>query len=57
MIGKLKKVKLRNVWVHEAKDFTSWLSDNLDILSDHIDCELSFLEREKNWLFFSRYIC
>lgn len=47
MIGKLKKVKLRNVWVHEAKDFTSWLSDNLDILSDHIDCELSFLEREK----------
>ena len=47
MIGKLKKVNLRNVWVNEAKDFTGWLSDNLDILSDHIDCELSLLEREK----------
>ncbi len=47
MIGKLKKVNLRNVWVNEAKDFTGWLSDNLDMLSDHIDCELSLLEREK----------
>ena len=47
MIGKLKKVNLRKVWMNEAKDFTTWLSDNLDILSDHIDCELSLLEREK----------
>lgn len=47
MIGKLEKVKLRNVWMNEAKDFTSWLSNNLDMLSDHIDCELSLLEREK----------
>ena len=47
MIGKLEKVNLRNVWMNEAKDFTSWLSNNLDMLSDHIDCELSLLEREK----------
>jgi hypothetical protein len=47
MIGRLIKVALRKVWEHEAKDFSNWLSNNLDILSDHIDCELSFVEIEK----------
>lgn len=47
MVGRLKRVDLRSAWVNEARDFTSWLSDNLDILSDHIDCQLSLLEREK----------
>ena len=47
MVGRLKQVDLRSAWVNEAKDFTSWLSDNLDILSDHIDYEISILEREK----------
>ncbi len=47
MIGRLIKVDLRKVWEHEAKDFSNWLSNNLDILSDHIDCELSFVEIEK----------
>ena len=47
MVGRLKKVDLRKVWTNEAKDFTSWLSENLDLLSDHIDCELSLIEPEK----------
>ena len=47
MVGRLVPVDLREVWAKEASDFTSWLSNNLDILSDHIDCDLSFLEREK----------
>ena len=47
MVGRLDRVKLREVWAKEATDFTSWLSNNLDILSDHIDCELSLLETEK----------
>jgi len=47
MVGRLDRVNLREVWAKEASDFTSWLSNNLDILSDHIDCNLSLLEREK----------
>ncbi len=47
MVGRLDRVNLREVWAKEASDFTSWLSNNLDILSDHIDCKLSLLEREK----------
>ena len=47
MVGRLKKVDLRKVWANEAKDFTSWSSENLDLLSDHIDCELSLIEPEK----------
>lgn len=47
MVGRLDRVELREVWAKEASDFTSWLGNNLDILSDHIDCKLSLLEREK----------
>lgn len=33
-IGKLKRVHLREVWKHEAHDFTVWLQNNLNVLSD-----------------------
>jgi hypothetical protein len=48
MIGRLEPVPLREVWIHEAKDFTSWLSDNLDILSEQIGLELTPIETEKS---------
>ncbi|MEN3061248.1 MAG: DUF4268 domain-containing protein [Candidatus Methanosuratincola petrocarbonis] len=45
-ISKLKRVPLRNVWKNEEKDFTPWLQEDLDVLSETLGLELSFLERE-----------
>ena len=47
MVGRLERVDLRQVWINEAKDFTTWLENNLDILSEHMGFDLSLLEREK----------
>lgn len=47
MIGTLESIELREVWKHEAKDFTTWLFHNLDILSEHIGFEVSGVEVEK----------
>ena len=48
MIGKLQRVPLREVWQHEALDFTTWLEDNLDVLNDTLDITLSGAEREQS---------
>ena len=47
MVGRLERVDLRQVWMNEAKDFTTWLENHLDILSEHMGFDLSPLEREK----------
>jgi hypothetical protein len=47
MIGTLEQVDLREVWKHEAKNFTTWLFNNLDILSGHIGFQVSAVELEK----------
>lgn len=46
-IGKIKRIPLREVWKHEAIDFTTWLQENIDIVGDAIDIELSGAEREQ----------
>ena len=38
--GKLEPVSLREAWPHEAHNFTPWLADNLDRLSDAIGVPL-----------------
>jgi hypothetical protein len=48
MIGKLERVPLREVWKHEAYDFTTWLQDNIDVLNDVIDLSLASAEREQS---------
>jgi len=48
MIGKIQRVGLRQVWKHEAHDFTQWLEENIDVVNDVIDLELSNAEREKS---------
>jgi Domain of unknown function (DUF4268) len=46
MIGKLERVALREVWRHEALDFTRWLEENLDVLNDVLNLSLSEVRRE-----------
>ena len=47
MIGKIERVKLREVWKHEAYDFTRWLEENIDVLNDVLDISIVNVEREK----------
>ena len=47
MIGSLQRVDLRKVWPHEARDFTPWLEENIDVLNNAIDLSLSDVVREQ----------
>ncbi len=47
MIGKIQRVPLREVWRHEALDFTAWLQENIDVVNDALDIELQNPEREQ----------
>lgn len=46
-IGKLERVALREVWKHEAMDFTQWLQDNISVLNDALDINLINVDRER----------
>jgi len=46
-IGKLQRVPLREVWKHEAYDFTQWLQQNIDILNDSLNLNLITADREQ----------
>lgn len=48
MIGKIQRLPLREVWKHEARDFTKWLQDNIDILNEVLDLSLSSAESERS---------
>jgi hypothetical protein len=48
MISKLIAVELREVWKNEAKDFTTWLGNNLDYLKEQLGIELTLVETEKS---------
>ena len=47
MIGRIQRVKLREVWSHEAFDFTTWLEDNADVLFEATGLQLTGMEREQ----------
>ena len=46
-VGRLRRVPLREVWPHEALDFTVWLQDNLEVLNEHLETPLATAEREQ----------
>jgi hypothetical protein len=45
-IAQLTNVPLREIWKHEANDFTCWLADNLDYLEEATGLKLQLEERE-----------
>lgn len=49
-LGKIVKVDLRNVWGHEAIDFTTWLAqeENLAVLNDEIGVDIKLIKIEAN---------
>lgn len=47
-VATLDRVPLRDVWKHEAYDFTKWLQDNLEVLEEATGLSLSGAERERD---------
>ena len=47
-LGKLEKIELREVWRHEALDFTRWLArkENIALLSKEIGIDIEVIETE-----------
>ena len=47
-IGNMQRVPLREVWEHEALDFTPWLKDNINVLIEALGFNLSGVEIEQD---------
>ena len=48
-LGTLKEIKdLREVWPHEARDFTPWLAKNIGILSETVGIDILIDETESS---------
>jgi len=48
MIDRIARVPLRQIWKHEANDFTVWLVDNIDVLHEIVGIEIVNPEREQS---------
>lgn len=46
--GKIKKLNIRDVWQHEAYNFTPWLAENLDKLGEAVGMDLELVEQESS---------
>jgi hypothetical protein len=47
-VGALQRLSPREVFAHEAHDFTAWLEENIGVLSDVLGITLTSVEREKS---------
>lgn len=45
-LGRLTRVSPRDVWKHEARDFTRWLAENIDRLGELLNLDLEVEGRE-----------
>ncbi len=46
-LGTLRRVDLRNVWNHEALDFTPWLIENISMIGELLGLDLEAIGREQ----------
>ena len=44
---RFRRVELRDIWPHEAQDFTPWLAENLVFLAEDVDMDLELEATEK----------
>ncbi len=47
-VGALQRLSPRDVFAHEAYDFTAWLEENIGVLSDVLGFDLTPVERERS---------
>lgn len=47
-LGEIKEVELREIWEKEDKEFTPWLKENIDLLSEKLGIEIIDVETEEN---------
>lgn len=45
-LGRLEKINPREIWPDEARDFTPWLRDNIQALSEALGLDLEIIETE-----------
>ena len=45
-LGRIEEVDLRQIWQHEANDFTPWLAKHLDLLGEALHLDLTLVESE-----------
>ncbi|WP_067434890.1 hypothetical protein [Nocardioides jensenii] len=45
-LSRLEHIKVRDVWAHEAHDFTQWMLENADVLSDVLGMQLELTAAE-----------
>lgn len=48
MVAQLKKVNVRDLFRNEARDFTVWLEDNIDVLNEQLGFNLTVQSREES---------
>jgi len=45
-LGRIEEVDLRQIWRHEANDFTPWLAKHIDLLGEALHLDLTLVESE-----------
>ena len=45
-LGTIERVDIREVWEHEARDFTPWLADNIEVLGTALGIDIEVREQE-----------